>query len=236
MPMVSCPQCGKSGNIPEQFLGKKIKCKQCASTFVASQEPDASSVGPSQEPDASSVGPLIAALSDCKSPLGEAIPVLKAMGSLRNPQVVASITHLIEELGAAATVFQQMKDRSARSELSLLDLHLMPQAAKLSHRCHALFLMEIQCDLLKHLSKEQADQIDAKASRIPLGALLPHINNFSYLLTIVFKTLQQIEDGVQASSRQKRDPMLLEKLALDCGKKLVVKAIATLGVNEVPVI
>ncbi|MCE9532269.1 MAG: hypothetical protein K8T89_14285 [Planctomycetes bacterium] len=38
MPTVSCSQCGKSGNIPEQYIGRKIKCKQCASIFVAMEE------------------------------------------------------------------------------------------------------------------------------------------------------------------------------------------------------
>jgi hypothetical protein len=32
---IPCPNCGKVLNVPEQVLGKKIKCKDCATAFVA---------------------------------------------------------------------------------------------------------------------------------------------------------------------------------------------------------
>src|SRR5579859_6847881 len=37
MPIVSCPNCGKTGTVPDQFLGKRIRCKVCASEFLAAQ-------------------------------------------------------------------------------------------------------------------------------------------------------------------------------------------------------
>jgi hypothetical protein len=35
MPVITCPTCGYSANAPEQFLGKRVKCKRCAEHFAA---------------------------------------------------------------------------------------------------------------------------------------------------------------------------------------------------------
>jgi len=46
MAMVCCPHCGKSGNVPDQFVGKKIKCKQCVATFVAGEGAGKAKIAP----------------------------------------------------------------------------------------------------------------------------------------------------------------------------------------------
>jgi len=33
--IIHCPQCGKALNLPDKFLGKKVKCPGCATVFVA---------------------------------------------------------------------------------------------------------------------------------------------------------------------------------------------------------
>jgi hypothetical protein len=35
MPTVTCPQCQKSGNVPEKVLGQRIVCPACKATFTA---------------------------------------------------------------------------------------------------------------------------------------------------------------------------------------------------------
>src|SRR5580698_10318836 len=35
MPITAeCPKCGFTGNVPDQFKGKKVKCRKCASPFL----------------------------------------------------------------------------------------------------------------------------------------------------------------------------------------------------------
>jgi hypothetical protein len=35
MPLVTCPSCQKSGNVPEKNLGQRIVCPACKATFTA---------------------------------------------------------------------------------------------------------------------------------------------------------------------------------------------------------
>jgi len=35
MAPVTCPSCGERGNVPNQLIGKRIKCQKCGKSFVA---------------------------------------------------------------------------------------------------------------------------------------------------------------------------------------------------------
>jgi hypothetical protein len=49
MPIVAeCPKCGFKGNVPDQFKGKKVKCRQCANMFQVG--------GPSDDPSVNGTG------------------------------------------------------------------------------------------------------------------------------------------------------------------------------------
>src|SRR5262245_1578661 len=40
MPITAeCPNCGFKGNVPDQFKGKKVKCRQCTQDFRVGCEP-----------------------------------------------------------------------------------------------------------------------------------------------------------------------------------------------------
>ena len=46
MPIVTCPGCGRTVKVPESYIGTKLKCSQCATSWVASPlEQDVSSEG-----------------------------------------------------------------------------------------------------------------------------------------------------------------------------------------------
>ena len=40
MARVICPSCKKTGNIPDQFFGKRIKCPRCGEHFKAPSHPN----------------------------------------------------------------------------------------------------------------------------------------------------------------------------------------------------
>ena len=39
MPILTCPTCSKSLKIPDELLGKKVKCSACLAVFTA-EEPE----------------------------------------------------------------------------------------------------------------------------------------------------------------------------------------------------
>src|SRR5688572_2454645 len=38
MPIVACPKCGKSGSVPDHFVGKRIKCRECGASFLVGED------------------------------------------------------------------------------------------------------------------------------------------------------------------------------------------------------
>jgi HEAT repeat protein len=43
---LNCPACGKSYNLNEKLVGKKVRCKQCAETFLVARDPAAPAASP----------------------------------------------------------------------------------------------------------------------------------------------------------------------------------------------
>lgn len=179
---------------------------------------------------ASAVEPLHRALSECTL-LADTLPIMRAMGKLKDPRSVTAIAPLVEELIATGNVLHEMMQRSAAGELSLTDLHTIPRSHKLSRRCHSWFLFEILGAVTKG---HQAGNIDYKASRIPFGALLPHLQNFVALLVTINEILGQLEQGPPPRPDGTYEPMDLEKLQIQAVKERVVEAITRLSPAESP--
>jgi len=55
MVAAQCPTCGRKGNVPEQALGRQVKCPGCAATFTVTA-PNGTTAGETPPPSATSAG------------------------------------------------------------------------------------------------------------------------------------------------------------------------------------
>jgi len=105
---VTCPSCGEKGNIPDQAIGKKVRCQKCSRSFLAGG-PTAGPSGPAAADEPARPGEEAIEVDGLDASTWAATAVVSPVGEQPPQEKIPPLTDSPRRVGPAGGPARQYK-------------------------------------------------------------------------------------------------------------------------------